>query len=40
VELGGGSTNVAVFQHGKIRHTASLLCAGGHVTNDIVHGCR
>jgi cell division protein FtsA len=40
VELGGGSTNVAVFQHGKIRHTASLLCAGGHVTNDIVHGLQ
>lgn len=40
VELGGGSTNVAVFQGGKIRHTASLLCAGGHVTNDIVHGLQ
>lgn len=40
VELGGGSTNVAIFQHGKIRHTASLLCAGGHVTNDIVHGLQ
>ncbi len=40
VELGGGSTNVGIFQHGKIRHTASLLCAGGHVTNDIVHGLQ
>lgn len=40
VELGGGSTNVAVFQQGKIRHTASLLCAGGHVTSDIVHGLQ
>ena len=38
VELGGGSTNVAIFHNGKIRHTASLLCAGGHVTGDIVHG--
>ncbi len=40
VELGGGSTNVSVFQNGKIRHTASLLCAGGHVTGDIVHGLQ
>jgi cell division protein FtsA len=40
VELGGGSTNVAIFQGGKIRHTGSLLCAGGHVTNDIVHGLQ
>jgi cell division protein FtsA len=40
VELGGGSTNVSVFQGGKIRHTASLLCAGGHVTADIVHGLQ
>lgn len=40
VELGGGSTNVAVFQGGRIRHTGSLLCAGGHVTSDIVHGLQ
>lgn len=40
VELGGGSTNVAIFHNGKIRHTASLLCAGGHVTGDIVHGLQ
>lgn len=40
VELGGGSTNVAVFQHGKICHTASLMFAGGHVTSDIVHGLQ
>jgi cell division protein FtsA len=40
VELGGGSTNIAIFQSGKIRHTGSLLCAGGHVTADIVHGLQ
>ncbi len=40
VELGGGSTNVAVFQNGTIRHTASLMFAGTHVTNDIVQGLR
>ena len=40
VELGGRSTNVAIFHAGKIRHTASLLCAGGHVSGDIVHGLQ
>ena len=40
VELGGGSTNVSIFHGGKIRHTASLLCAGGHVTADLVHGLQ
>lgn len=40
VELGGGSTNVAIFQGGKIRDTRSLLISGGHVTNDIVHGLQ
>jgi len=40
VELGGGSTNVSIFHSGKIRHTGSLPCAGGHVTADIVHGLQ
>ena len=40
VDLGGGSTTVSLFQAGRIRHTASLLCAGGHVTTDIVHGLQ
>jgi cell division protein FtsA len=40
VELGGGSTNVAIFQGGRIRHTGSLLISGHHVTNDIVHGLQ
>jgi len=40
IELGGGSTNVAVFQQGKICHTASLMFAGNHVTNDLVHGLQ
>jgi cell division protein FtsA len=40
VELGGGSTNVAVFQSGTIRHTASLMFAGTHVTNDLVQGLQ
>jgi cell division protein FtsA len=40
LELGGGSTNVSIFQGGKIRHTASSGFAGGHVSNDIVHGLQ
>jgi cell division protein FtsA len=40
LELGSGSTNIAVFQNGNIRHTASLMFAGNHVTNDIVHGLQ
>ncbi len=40
VELGGGSTNVAIFHNGKIRHTASVRWAGGHVTSDIVQGLQ
>lgn len=38
IELGGGSTNVAIFQDGKIRHLGSLRYAGSHVTSDIVQG--
>ncbi|MGQ0702526.1 MAG: cell division protein FtsA [Gemmatimonadales bacterium] len=40
IELGGGSTNVAVFHGGKIRHSASSTFAGGHVSNDIVQGLQ
>ena len=40
VEMGGGSTNVSIFDKGKIRHTASSMFAGGHVTNDLVHGLQ
>jgi cell division protein FtsA len=40
VELGGGSTNVSIFHDGKIRHTASSMFAGAHVTNDIVLGLQ
>lgn len=40
VELGGGSTSVSIFHSGKIRHFSSLMFAGAHVTNDIVHGLQ
>jgi cell division protein FtsA len=38
VEVGGGSTSVAVFHEGKIRHLAFIKVAGAHVTNDLVQG--
>jgi cell division protein FtsA len=38
VEVGGGSTGVALFHEGKIRHLASIKFAGMHVTNDLVQG--
>jgi len=38
VEVGGGSTGVAIFHEGKIRHLASLKFAGAHVTSDLVAG--
>lgn len=40
VEMGGGSTNVSVFYGGKIRHTASSMFAGGHVTADVMQGLQ
>lgn len=38
IDLGGGSTSVAVFHEGKIRHVSSLRFAESHVTSDIVLG--
>lgn len=38
VEMGGGTTGVAVYYEGKIRHVASLPFGGLTVTNDLVKG--
>jgi cell division protein FtsA len=38
VELGAGTTDIAIFHEGKIRHLATLSYGGNIVTNDIVHG--
>jgi cell division protein FtsA len=35
VDVGGGTTDVAVFARGAIRHTAVIPVAGDQVTNDI-----
>jgi cell division protein FtsA len=38
VELGGGTTDVAVYYEGKIRHVGVLPVGGLTVTNDLVKG--
>src|SRR5262245_52418575 len=35
VDVGGGTTDVVVYQAGAIRHTAVLPVGGTHVTNDV-----
>ena len=35
VDIGGGTTDVAIFTGGAIRHTAVLPIAGDQITNDI-----
>lgn len=35
VDIGGGTTDIAVFTNGAIRHTAIIPIAGDQVTNDI-----
>jgi cell division protein FtsA len=38
VEMGAGTTDLAVFQEGKIRHLGTIAFGGNNVTADIVHG--
>ena len=38
VEMGAGTTDLALFQEGKIRHLGTIAFGGNNVTNDIVHG--
>jgi len=38
VEMGAGTTDVAIFHEGKIRHLATVSYGGSNVTSDIVHG--
>ena len=40
LDLGGGTTDVAVFFEGSIRHTAIVPFGGANVTNDIAIGLR
>ena len=40
VDIGGGTTDIAVFTHGAIRHTAVIPIAGDQITNDIAMALR
>lgn len=40
VDIGGGTTDIAVFNSGAIRHTAVIPIAGDQVTNDIAVSLR
>lgn len=39
VDIGGGTTDVAIFHGGIIRHTAVIPLAGNVITDDIKQGC-
>jgi cell division protein FtsA len=39
VDIGGGTTDVAIFHEGIIRHTAVIPFGGNSVTEDIREGC-
>ena len=40
VDIGGGTTDIAVFYQGAIRHTSVIAVAGDQVTNDIAVALR
>ncbi|MCK9263509.1 MAG: cell division protein FtsA [Desulfomonilia bacterium] len=40
MDIGGGTTDIALFSEGAIRHTAVLALGGDHITNDIAVGIR
>ncbi|MBI4476985.1 MAG: cell division protein FtsA [Acidobacteria bacterium] len=40
VEIGGGTTDLAIFERGSLWHTAVLPIGGDHFTNDIAVGLR
>jgi cell division protein FtsA len=40
IDIGGGTTDIAVFTNGSIRHTAVIPIAGDQVTNDIAMALR
>jgi cell division protein FtsA len=38
IEMGSGTTDVAVFLEGKIRHVSTINLGGQNVTADVIHG--
>lgn len=39
IDIGGGTTDLAIFKDGIIRHTAVIPFGGNVITNDIKEGC-
>tara|TARA_B100000959_G_scaffold277598_1_gene334475 strand:- start:376 stop:1605 length:1230 start_codon:yes stop_codon:yes gene_type:complete len=40
IDIGGGTTDIAIWSEGSIVHTSVLAVGGDHVTNDIAVGLR
>lgn len=40
LDIGGGTTDIAVFQQGSLRHSAVIPLGGDHITNDIAVAMR
>src|SRR5256885_8017051 len=40
IDIGGGTTDVALYRNGAVWHTAILPPGGDHITNDIAIGLR
>lgn len=40
VDIGGGTTDIAIFKDGIIRHTAVIALGGNIITEDIREGCQ
>ncbi len=40
VDIGGGTTDVAIYVNGGVYHTGVLPLGGNHLTNDIAYGLR
>lgn len=40
IDIGGGTTSIAVFEEGDLTHASVLPIGAGHITNDIAIGLR
>jgi cell division protein FtsA len=40
IDMGGGTTDIALYQGGTLRHAASIPLGGQHMTNDVAIGLR
>jgi len=40
IDIGGGTTDIAIFSEGSLVHTAVLSLGGNHITNDLAVGLR